>query len=186
MFTTNKYFKPNSAIHLNRGYLTIPNGIYFYQDFTISVWIKPYAFSNWEIVIDVSNTIGSKRSDVIGLCYTTPENIGSPHLFMFDVTGSIATGITSSKALKIGEWAFLTAVLRGNTGYIYINGQQTATGYMLRPRAVTRVNNQIGNVEKLGFYEPLANAVIDDLKIFNRALDVNEITILMNSNKNLI
>ena len=87
--------------------------------------------------------------------------------------------------MKIGEWAFVTAVLRGNTGYIYINGQQTAVGKMHRPRNVIRVNNYIGRPD-IYPHESLANSVLDDLRIFNRALDLAEITVLMNSNKNII
>ena len=78
----------------------------------------------------------------------------------------------------------MTAVLRGNNGYIYINAQQTASGPMTRPRNVVRVNNHIGRSD-LYPIDPNANAVIDDLRIFNRALDLNEITNLMNSNKNI-
>ena len=80
--------------------------------------------------------------------------------------------------LKIGEWSFVTAVLRGNTGYIYINSQESAKGEMFKPSNVTRVTNYIGTSDLTG--PSCTNAVIDDLKIFNRALDINEIEVLMN------
>ena len=117
------------------------------------------------------------------LCYSETNNNGRPNFHIIDESGH--AWIASSESLKIGEWAFVTAVLRGNTGYIYINGQQTAVGEMLRPRNVIRVNNYIGRADVYPHHLD-ANAVLDDLRIFNRALDLSEITVLMNSNKNII
>jgi hypothetical protein len=93
--------------------------------------------------------------------------------------------IDSSQTLRIGEWSFVTAVLRGDTGYIYINGQQTAVSKMNRPRNVIRVNNYIGRSDMYPL-EKDAHCVMSDLKIFNRALDPSEIILLMNSDKNII
>ena len=195
MFTANKYYKPNSAIYLNNGYLTIPPGVYFYQDFTISFWIKPYSFGSWPWIFVASNTIFNSptfpisppkdvRRDTVLLTYSGNGQIANGCIF-FRIIQENDFELVSSKAIKIGEWSFVTAVLRGNTGYIYVNAQQTASGQMARPKNVLRVNNFIGRSE-IGRHNVLADAVLDDLKIFNRALDLNEITILMNSNKNLI
>ena len=116
------------------------------------------------------------------MCYTFGNGDGRPH---FDIwNDENPKPITSSQALKLGEWSFVTAVLRGNNGYIYINAQQTASGPMTRPRNVVRTKNYIGRSD-IYPHEPNADAVIDDLRIFNRALDLNEITNLMNSNKNI-
>ena len=117
------------------------------------------------------------------LCYSETNNNGRPNFHIIDESGH--AWIASSESLKIGEWAFVTAMLRGNTGYIYINGQQTAVGQMHRPRNVIRVNNYIGRPDNYPI-DSIANAVLDDLRIFNRALNLNEITVLMNSNKNII
>ena len=182
MFTTNKYYKPNSAIYLNDGYIKVSDDVYFYQDFTISVWIKPYVFGSGARIIDFSNTVSiNNRKDNIILCYSQDKS-GKPSFYMFDENGK-SNFIVSSQSLKIGEWSFVSAVLKENTGYIYINGQETAAGSMFRPKNILRVNNYIGKSD-IYPHEPLANAVLEDLKIFNRALDINEITKLMNSNEN--
>ena len=183
MFTTNRYYKPNSAVYLKNGFLTVPHGVYFNQDFTISVWIKPYTYKENNRIIDFSNTISSnKRRDLISLGYSDSLSF-KPWFNIIDENGNGAN-IDSSQELKLGEWSFVTAVLRETTGYIYINAQQTAVGKMMRPRNVVRVNNFIGRADHK-FENRLANAVLDDLRIFNRALDLNEITALMNSNKNI-
>ena len=183
MFTANKYYKPNSAIHLNYGFLTVPHGVYFNQDFTISVWIKPYTYKLNNRILDFSNTLSSAmRRDMINLCYSNADSL-KPVFHVIDENGN-GDSIDSTQELKLGEWSFLTAVLRGTTGYIYINAQQTAAGNAVRPRNVVRVNNYIGRADN-NYETRLANAVLDDLRIFNRALDLNEITALMNSNKNI-
>ena len=178
MLTKNKYNKSNSAIYLNNGNIEVSDDVYFYQDFTISVWIKPYVFGRWARIIDFSNSVSIKdRKDNIIICYSQDIS-GQPSFYMFDEKGQ-SKYIVSSQKHKIGEWAFVTAVLKENTGYIYINGKETATGSMFRPKNILRVNNYIG---KSDIYpqEPHANADLDDLKIFDRALDIIEITKLIN------
>jgi hypothetical protein len=182
MFTLDKNNKPNSAIYLNDGFLTVPQGVYFYQEFTISVWIKPVFFANWARIIDFSNTVSeNNRKDLVAFSYTQETN-GKPQLSISNEYGFLV-GVTSNQSLRIGQWSFVTAVLRGNTGYIYINGQQTAEGPMnFKPRNVERFNNYIGKPDTYEYFQQHANAVLDDLRIFNRALDPNEINLLMSSN----
>ena len=81
MFTANKYYRPNSAIQLNDGFLRVPQGVYFYQDFTISAWVKPYSYKSCARILEFSNTILPKqRRDLIIFCYTCMD--GRPH---FDI-----------------------------------------------------------------------------------------------------
>ena len=53
---------------------------------------------------------------------------------------------------------------------------------MYRPPIVLKVNNDMRRSDIYPL-EPDADAVFNDLKILNRALEPNEITVLMNSNK---
>ncbi len=122
----------------------LPHGVYFYQDFTISVWIKPLSFQNWANILLISNSYSkTQRYDVVALTYNTINKEARPHFVISDEKGNWSH-ITSSQSLRINEWSFVTAVLKGNTGYIYINGKQTAVGSLNRPRNVVRIKNNIG------------------------------------------
>jgi len=57
--------------------------------------------------------------------------------------------------------------LSGTTGFIYVNGIQGATGFLGVPGNVQRTSNYIG---KSNWPDRNADAVYDDLKIYNEAL----------------
>lgn len=82
--------------------------------------------------------------------------------------------LKSSTQLKIDKWTHIAAVLNSTKAEIYINGILDSNGLMLVPKNVTRVSNYIGK-SNWG-HDQNADALYDEIKIFNRALSPLEIS----------
>ena len=80
---------------------------------------------------------------------------------------SVSPIITPS-VINLNEWYFISFVLSGTTGYIYLNGNQTVRGTLLVPNNVSRTNNYIGkdNWASVSY----ADAIYDEFKIYKVAL----------------
>jgi hypothetical protein len=63
-------------------------------------------------------------------------------------------------------WYHVAFVLSGTTGYIYVNGQQMATGPLLVPSNVIRNLNSIGSNN--------FNGKIDELSIYQGAITLTQ------------
>ena len=75
-------------------------------------------------------------------------------------------------SIQLNQWYHVAFVLRNTNGYIYVNGIQVGTGSLFEPSNVTRMSNYIG---KSNWGDPNANAIYDDLKIYNGAMSAAEI-----------
>lgn len=155
-----------------------PTGIYFDgQDHTILVWVKVRIHNSWSRIIDFSQSNRSNGVD-LGLSYYTT---GRPVFETLDSSGSWEY-LTSSFALPINQWTNIAEVYKslGAVSTIYINGIQTASGAVKPIMNVTRTSNYVGRSQ---FYpdDLDANADLDEIKIFNRALSPSEIQNEMNN-----
>ena len=81
--------------------------------------------------------------------------------------------LDSGTPLKINHWTHVSAVLKGGTAKLYFNGIQVAAGSQHSPRNVSRNINFIGKGNFPG--DESADAIYDEIKIFNRPLDEYEI-----------
>ncbi len=92
--------------------------------------------------------------------------------------------LVSNIVLTIGEWHHIAGVHKEGYSYIYINGTLTDSAQTYGPRKVLRNNNFIGrHCERPE--GPYTDADIDELKIFNRALELEEIQAEMNQQYNI-
>ena len=68
---------------------------------------------------------------------------------------------------------FISFVLSGTTGYIYVNANRMVNGTLLVPNNVLRTNNYIGkdNWASVSY----ADAIYDEFKIYKVALSSNDI-----------
>lgn len=168
-----RYGNERSAISLNNGFYTVPDNIYFNSDFTITVWVKTRSINNYCSVLDFSNGV-SKDNVILGLSHLTT---GRPY---FSIENIELSQLISDKMLKLNQWEHIAAVLHGTIGTIYINGALAGTSTMQRPGNLIRTKSFIGRNSWSSLGYPDANADIDELKIFSRALDPEEIKKDMN------
>ena len=97
---------------------------------------------------------------------------------MFAYKGNTANGyITVSNAVVIGQWAHVTCAYNQGTVTCYINGIQAATANGFSFNNILKTSNFIG---KGNWGNPYVNAMFDELKIFNRPLNLAEINSEMN------
>jgi hypothetical protein len=81
--------------------------------------------------------------------------------------------LKSSTTLKLNTWVHIAVVLKDTLANIYLNGILDSSGQLLKPRHVTRTSNFIGKSNWA--HDPNTDASFDEIKIFNRALFIEEI-----------
>jgi len=99
---------------------------------------------------------------------STSQLTGS--LFKGSSRSFIETSLSSK--INLNEWYFISFVLNGTIGYIYVNGDQVATNTLNVPNNITRTSNYIG---KSNYDDPNADAIYDELKIYQGALSSADI-----------
>ena len=166
-FTVDRFGAANSAIYFNNGYLQVPSGVYFYGDFTVIAWINLKSYQYYSRIIDFGN--GSPDDNVILF-------LDRLYPYLMAKVYSTQTGSTIensfSHRLQINQWYHIAFVLSGTTGFIYVDGIQVVAGTLFLPRNVQRTSNYIG---KSNWPDANADAVYDDLKIYNEALAATDI-----------
>lgn len=151
-------------------YATLPSGVYFNGAFTIECWVYPRAYSNWSRIIDFGNGAGINN---VLLAYSF-STTGQPGLYIE------GTQIPASSQLPLNQWSHVAATFLGGTGTIYINGIASGSGTFPTPANVVRNLNYIGR-SNWGTSDPDANAIFDELRIWNIAKSPAQILAQMNS-----
>lgn len=70
--------------------------------------------------------------------------------------------------------------LSGTNAKIYINGAEVANTTTYLPKCLNRTSIYVGKSNVLNDNSPNANGVFDEMRLYNRALSLDEIQILMN------
>jgi hypothetical protein len=178
--TTDRFGVPNSALSLTDGYYKVPAGVYFSgTQLSIMGWVKITRVKIYSRLVDFGNVAGNGGHTIM-ICISQ-SNTGKPW-FNFQ-SGTTGLEVFSSTALINDQWQHLAAVNAHPNYYIYIDGIVVGQKYWQATHIisnVTRPSNFIGKSNWNG--DANADAVFDDLKIFNRALSQQEIQSEMNNN----
>lgn len=158
-FTNDRFCAKSSALYLDYGgFVQIPAGIYFAQDFTITAWI--YLLANKLNLIQFGNPYSINNITI---------SLNNSKIYFQIFNSSIEV---STIKLNPHEWYFFSFVVSGKTGYIYLNGNQIATGILSSSLlANNKTSNFIGDINQR--IDKRAN--IDEIKIYKGALTSNEI-----------
>ncbi|WP_167357038.1 LamG-like jellyroll fold domain-containing protein [Paenibacillus pectinilyticus] len=166
--------KSGNAVNLNGStdYASLPTGIVSnLNDFTIAAWVKPNSVSKWSRVFD----FGTGTSKYMFLTV----NAGSAPRFAITTSGSSAEQqLNAPSALPTGTWTHLAITWSGNTGTLYVNGVAVATNTNMtfKPSDLGATNqNYFG---KSQYNDPYLNGLVDQFKIYNRALSASEVSTL--------
>jgi len=163
------------------GYATLPNDVVgTLNDFTVSVWVKLNAVSMWARAFD----FGSGTSKYM---FLSPKS-GSNYLRYAITTGSYGNEqqINSTVTIGTGIWTHIAVTLSGSLGIMYVNGVEVGrnAAMTLKPSSLGSTNqNYIG---KSQFADTMLNGLMDDFRIYNRALTATEIANLKNANTQTI
>jgi hypothetical protein len=92
--------------------------------------------------------------------------------------GNSSQGTDASNSLYSGSWLHLVGIVNNqNQAVIYRNGEVIITGSTWTPSTLTRTKQYIG---KSNWDEEYLHALVDDLRIYDRALSAAEVKALYN------
>lgn len=159
-----------SAVITEGAYLSVPTGVYFAGDFSISAMVKVTTVKPFARVIDFGNGIGL---DNVILSLSKADS-GSPYVSVY--SGSTGgNNLASETPLPLGEWVKIIATQEGTKQTLYVNKVKAAEGEGSVPQYVQRSKNYIGKsnwptdgsgdfqLKELKFYNrPLTQAEVED------------------------
>lgn len=169
----------NNSVYLSGGiYLKAPNGVYFQNVFTLTVWVNIIQGMKQSRIVDCGN--GQQMDNVI-LSYNTSSSTNN--LFYKIYAGSTLKGdvTPATPVMSDNQWYHLAVVLYANsTGALYLNGALTDTGsYTTDAINVTRDSCFVGN-SNWGANGP-TYARLRNLRIYDIGLSDSQIQTDMNS-----
>ncbi|WP_308991145.1 glycosyl hydrolase [Mariniflexile litorale] len=156
----------SSYIHLRDGIVEELN------DFTISAWVKINNVANNSRIFDFGFNTGSWMAFVP---YTNNR-------MKYKITyGGASSELIADYILPTSEWVHIVLVQEGDTGKIYADGSEIASGPVtLKPSGMGKTTaNYL--IKSQWSSDPYLNAAMDEFRIYNRALSVSEINTMMNS-----
>ena len=149
-------------------YLEIPHSdslnFEAHQPMSINLWVKRTSTS------DIS-TIFAKRGDCGSQVHYLLQWYGPENWFVFGSTGAPANGVlTTADKLPLNTWTFISITFDGAIVTMYINGSPVGSNTMhFDPNTVPLT---LGAEPACGDF---FGGLIDEVKIFNRALSASEV-----------
>jgi len=144
-------------------YATVPSSSKFAfgtGDFTLETWIRPESFSNYlhMIALPEQNTFALKAEVTSGLIYYYDSSYTT-------------YGSTSGWALTLNAWNHVVFKRESSVGYAFLNGisKGSKSGF------TSNFSAQILNIHN-GYGSEFASCGISSVRIYNRALNSNEIS----------
>jgi hypothetical protein len=150
-------------------HIALPAAVYFNGNLTVEAWVYPKSHAAASRIIDFGNDSISNN-----VTLTIAESGNDVPKFSVDGRAVYAT-----KKLLLNRWSHVAVTLNGTTATFYINGVASGTGTInTPPNSIVRNNCYIGrsNLPTI----PYANASMDEVRIWSRALPPCEIQNNMN------
>ena len=147
--------------------------------FTVSVWINCISIKNsYEAIFDFGN--GVSTDNLWFGFYGTGARLS------YWSYNSVIEKIFSTTYLTPKTWNFLALTFDGTVYTLYINGVSDISKAMFPPKNVQRSKNYIGSANRgeRQSGEDLTNTLLDDFRIYSRALSPVEIRSLNQSKQN--
>jgi uncharacterized protein len=159
-------------------YVDVPAGLTNdLNDFSIACWVSLNSLDTWTRVFDFGSS-----TDVFMMLTPASGTTGYPYFCITTSGNDGEQGLNGTGALPTGSWQHLAATMSGDTGILYINGQEVDrnTGMTLNPADLgNTTNNYIGRSQ--WEHDPYLNASVDDFYVYDRALTSSEVSSLANN-----
>jgi hypothetical protein len=158
----------------NSQYVDLPVGILNgAKDFTISAWVRLDSVSTWSRVFDFGT------GTTVNMFLTPRSSAGTARFAITTGGNGGEQRINAPAALPSGAWTHVAVTLTAGVGILYVNRAEAArtSGMTLSPAALGNMTNcWIGRSQYRA--DPYLNGVVDELRIYGRALSTNEIAAL--------
>jgi len=173
-FTSNEEISADFALSFDGtdDYIELPDGmVSSLNDFTFICWFNTDVNDPWTRLIDFGSSTAVNM-------FLTPSHGGTniPR-FAIKQSGGGEQQITSSSPLNQGQWYHIAVTIddNTNTGKMYLDGTLIAenNSMTIRPSSLgNTTNNYFG---KSQYNDPYLDGMMDDISIWGRTLDQNEI-----------
>ena len=119
-------------------YMQFPEGVWFDGDLTIETWILVREHRYWSRIVDFAYVPG--RDNVL-FAFSKGNSERPQFCVIFD---NDWRALDVASPLPLNDWEHLACTLSGQTGRIYINGIEVASGSVNVPKNVIRTKNYLG------------------------------------------
>ncbi|AGA31260.1 DUF4082 domain-containing protein [Singulisphaera acidiphila] len=156
----------NAMVTVNENsLLDLTNGM------TLEAWVKPVALNGW------TTTILKERPGGLAYSLYASDNVGRPPAGYINVSGTDSS-VVGASALALNTWTYMTATYDGAAMRLYINGTLVQTRSLAGTIITSNNALRIGGNTIWGEY---FNGLIDEVRVYNRALAPSEIQVDMNT-----
>ena len=178
--TTNRFGNSNAAYYFGgAAYITAPLGNNaFGGDFTVSVWYNPYDLANgWLTLLDAEDNDGNYAFTMSIAGQASGANIGWLGAGSTYAPASGCWNVNSGGAVPVSAYSHAVITKAGTTVTMYLNGHATSTGSVTHASPTSGQFITIGRSD-VGFWSSAwtFHGVLDDVRIFNRALSPTEVS----------
>ena len=167
---SDRFGRPLSALSLNTGFYKMPSINYFPTgEFTLTAWIYLRGCNSLSRLFEFFNGVLNESIRLI-IC-----NQSNNTRFAYN-NGSNLVAYLDTPLLPFNKWHHVAFTLSNNSMSTYYNG--VLNGTAIAPQKLinlTRLFNFIGRGSNFAGGEPDFNGIIDELKIFKKALNQKEI-----------
>ena len=166
-FVNDRNGETTSAISFNNGYYSVPPGIYFTGDFTITFWgFSITGYSNF-----ISFTVNANYLDAIifyfGIGFNPSRYL--PRINIYN--GTSESSLSTPYSIELNVWDHFAITLSGKNASIFVNGSKIANGITNIPNNVNRTLNYFGTFPN----NAASQAKMDCIKFYNRSVTYSEI-----------
>lgn len=149
------------------GYIELPNRVTDTEDFTFAAWVYWKGGAPWQRVLDAGNGLAKHM-------FLTPSQHSGVLQFTLHGSGGDQS-LLSAAPLPTNEWTHVAVTLQGDSGKLYVNGQVVASGDHMKvnPNELLTAEAYLGKSRFAA--DPYFNGSLDEVRIYNKALTVDEI-----------
>ena len=145
--------------------------------FSISAWINVDNINTFNPIVTVYGSTAATRKYIF-----RTTNTNELQFIVYDESGVLTAIPTKSNALTAGTWYHVVAIANGGNFEIYLDGTSVATGTGSNANTDATADLIIGSRDDyaVGSSVNNFNGKIDQVRIFDRALDAGEVEQLYN------
>ncbi|MBL3655835.1 RICIN domain-containing protein [Fulvivirga sediminis] len=169
--------KKSQAISLNGSntFLQLPSTLPHHEEISIATWVYWKGGNAWQRIFDFGN---SEQENM----FLTPSS-GSGQL-RFGIKNGGEEQTLSADALPVNQWSHVVITLSEAGASMYVNGLlvDESSSISITPLDFKPVRNYIGRSQ---YPDPLFNGLIDDFRVYNYEISVNEINNLNSAQSNV-
>lgn len=130
-------------------------------------WMKVFSHNKYQTIVDFGN--GMKDNILVQFRKITSKL----KLFVFDETKHIS--ILTDAEISIGEWSHVAVTYKNNQFKLFINSSLNHQQELEIPLTILNKERQSNFIGGDNWNNPAIDAILDELKIFERALSKEEI-----------